>query len=45
LVAIGAFTGGNVRISLPFGCTQATVDGFVDALIESVALLRIEAGR
>ncbi|CAB4903837.1 unannotated protein [freshwater metagenome] len=45
LVAIGAFTGGNVRISLPFGCTQETVDRFVDALIESVALLRIEAGR
>lgn len=45
LVAIGAYTGGNVRISLPFGCTQATVDSFVDALIDSVALLRIEAGR
>jgi cysteine desulfurase len=45
LVAIGAFTGGNVRISLPFGCTQATVDDFINALIKAVAALRIEAGR
>ncbi len=45
LVAIGAFTGGNVRISLPFGCTQATVDGFIDAFTQAVAMLRIEAGR
>jgi len=45
LVAIGAFTGGNVRISLPFGCAQATVDGFIEVFTESVALLRIEAGR
>lgn len=32
LAAMGAYTGGNVRISLPFGCTEETVEAFIDAL-------------
>lgn len=44
LVATGGYTGGNLRVSLPFGCTVETVDDFLDQLIEVVALLRQEAG-
>lgn len=40
LAAMGALTGGNVRVSLPFGCTQATVSGFASAFAETVADLR-----
>lgn len=40
LAAMGVLTGGNVRISLPFGCTQETVDGFAMAFAEAVAELR-----
>lgn len=32
LAAMGAYTGGNVRVSLPFGCTHATVERLIDAL-------------
>ena len=32
LAALGAFTGGNVRVSLPFGCTEETVRRFIEAL-------------
>ena len=44
LVAIGAFTGGNLRISLPFACTIEDVDALVDALVQVVGQLRAEAG-
>ena len=44
LVAIGAFTGGNLRISLPFDCTINDVDALVDALVLVVGQLRTEAG-
>ncbi|MDD2817594.1 MAG: aminotransferase class V-fold PLP-dependent enzyme [Candidatus Nanopelagicales bacterium] len=44
LVAIGAFTGGNLRISLPFNCTIDDVDALVDALVLVVGQLRAEAG-
>ena len=44
LTAMGAFTGGNIRISLPYGCTQATVDDFLALLPTVVADLRKEAG-
>ena len=44
LAAIGAYTGGNLRISLPFNCTEQTVDSFVDALVEVVSQLRKGAG-
>lgn len=40
LAAMGALTGGNVRVSLPFGCDEATVDAFADAFAEAVADLR-----
>lgn len=40
LAAIGAFTGGNVRITLPYNCAQETIDGFLDALPEVVAAVR-----
>lgn len=32
LAAMGALTQGNVRVSLPYGVTDDTVDGFLDAL-------------
>ena len=32
LVAMGALTQGNVRVSLPFGVTDETVDGFIEAM-------------
>ena len=44
LVALGAFTGGNLRISLPFNCTRADVDALADAIVAVVAELRAEAG-
>lgn len=44
LVALGAFTGGNLRISLPFNCTRADVDALADAIVAVVAELRLEAG-
>ncbi len=44
LAAMGAFTGGNIRLSLPFGCTQATVDSFLAILPSVVHELRKEAG-
>ena len=40
LAAMGALTGGNVRISLPFGCTEETVEGFAAAFSAAVAELR-----
>ena len=44
LAAIGGFTGGNLRISLPFNCDEATADSFVDALVQVVAELRQGTG-
>lgn len=44
LAAIGGFTGGNLRVSLPFDCDAETVDSFVDALVEVVAELRKGTG-
>lgn len=32
LVAMGALTQGNVRISLPFGVSDETIDGFIEAM-------------
>ena len=40
LVAMGALTQGNVRISLPFGVTDETVDGFIEALPRVVSDVR-----
>jgi cysteine desulfurase len=40
LAAMGAYTGGNVRVSLPFGCTEATVDAFISELPLVVAYVR-----
>ena len=40
LAAMGAFTGGNIRVSLPFGCTDETIDGFIAALGPTIARLR-----
>lgn len=44
LVAMGALTHGNVRVSLPRGTTGEQVDGFVRALAATVAALRAESG-
>jgi cysteine desulfurase len=44
LVAMGALTHGNVRVSLPDDATAADVDGFLDALPPIVAALRDQAG-
>jgi cysteine desulfurase len=44
LAAMGAFTGGNIRLSLPLGCTQATVDAFLAALPTAVDELRRDVG-
>jgi cysteine desulfurase len=44
LAAMGALTGGNVRISLPFGFTDDTVDRFLAELPEVVASVRADAG-
>jgi cysteine desulfurase len=43
LAAMGAYTGGNVRVSLPFGCTEATVDAFISELPLVVAHVRGES--
>lgn len=43
LAAMGAYTGGNVRVSLPFGCTDATVDAFISELPLVVAHVRGES--
>ena len=40
LAAMGALTGGNVRVSLPFGCDAITVDAFAAAFAEAVVDLR-----
>lgn len=40
LVAMGALTQGNVRISLPFGVSDATVDGFITTFPRVVADVR-----
>lgn len=45
LAAMGAFTGGNVRVSLPFGFEEATVDHFVTELPRVIASVRAEALR
>jgi len=45
LAAMGAFTGGNIRISLPFGCSEATVDRFLEVLPAVVGDLRDQVGR
>jgi len=37
---MGAYTGGNVRVSLPLGCTEATVDAFIRELPLVVAYVR-----
>lgn len=42
LAAMGAYTGGNIRISLPLGCTTETVVGFLDALPDAVAAVRAD---
>ncbi|MGV1036540.1 MAG: cysteine desulfurase family protein [Candidatus Nanopelagicales bacterium] len=44
LAAIGALTHGNVRVSLPLGCTSAQVDHFLAALPGAVEFVRREAG-
>jgi cysteine desulfurase len=40
LAAMGAYTGGNVRVSLPFGCTESTVDAFIEELPRVISSLR-----
>jgi cysteine desulfurase len=45
LAAMGAYTGGNIRITLPFGCSADTVHGFLAALAGAVGRLRAEVGR
>ena len=45
LAAIGAYTGGNVRISLPFNCPDAAIDAFLDALPGAVARMRAQVDR
>jgi len=42
LAAIGAFTGGNIRITLPYNCADETIDNFIVALPEAVAAVREE---
>jgi len=44
LEAIGSLTHGNIRLSLPFGCTQETVEGFLAVLPGVVAQVRADAG-
>lgn len=45
LAAMGAYTGGNVRVSLPFGFADETVDRFVQALPQVIATTRGDLGR
>jgi cysteine desulfurase len=40
LAAMGALTQGNVRISLPFGVSESTVDGFIAALPDVIGSIR-----
>lgn len=40
LAAMGAYTGGNVRVSLPFGCTDRTVERLIEVLPATIARLR-----
>lgn len=40
LAAMGALTGGNVRITLPYNCTDETVDGFLRVWPEALAAVR-----
>lgn len=42
LAAMGAYTGGNIRISLPHGCTTETVVDFLDVLPDAVAAVRAD---
>lgn len=42
LAAMGALTGGNLRITLPYGSTQEMIEEFCAALIEAVAVVREE---
>jgi cysteine desulfurase len=44
LAAMGALTGGNVRLSLPFGCTDETVDDFLQQIPEVIQAVRADAG-
>lgn len=44
LAAMGAYTGGNIRVSLPYGCPPATVDDFLAQLPAAVAAVRGQAG-
>jgi len=44
LAAMGAYTGGNLRISLPLGIHPGTVDAFLAVLPEAIAAARAEAG-
>ena len=44
LAAMGALTQGNVRVSLPIGVTEATVDGFIAALPPIVSSIRAMLG-
>lgn len=45
LAAMGAFTGGNIRISLPWGCTEQTVQEFLAALPQAIAAVRQPLGQ
>ena len=42
LAAMGALTGGNVRITLPYNCPSETVDGFLQVWPEVLAGIREE---
>jgi cysteine desulfurase len=42
LAAMGALTGGNVRITLPYNCTDDTVAGFLGEWPEALAAVRAE---
>jgi len=44
LAAMGALTGGNVRLSLPFGCTDETVDDFLREIPDVIRSVRADAG-
>jgi len=44
LAAMGALTGGNVRVSLPFGCTESTVEAFIREIPDAIAKVRADAG-
>ena len=41
---MGALTGGNVRVSLPFGCTDETVDHFIREIPDVINSVRADAG-